>query len=62
MLHVIAVRLGRLSVGSAKPAPKSGFDDLLLFSNEGGKNDYDWYSLHSRALSFFLFGLIYTLL
>ncbi|XP_027352258.1 mucin-5AC isoform X2 [Abrus precatorius] len=34
------VKLGRLSVGTAKPA-RSGIDDLLS-STEGGKHDYDW--------------------
>ncbi|XP_028120638.1 leucine-rich repeat extensin-like protein 5 [Camellia sinensis] len=36
----ILVKLGKLSVGSAKLA-KSGMDDLLS-SAEGGKHDYDW--------------------
>ncbi|CAL1378355.1 unnamed protein product [Linum trigynum] len=36
-----SVKLGRLSLGSAKVAPKPGIDDLLA-SIEGGKNDYDW--------------------
>jgi len=35
------VKLGRLSVGTAKPV-RSGIDDLLS-STEGGKHDYDWY-------------------
>ncbi|KAG5248375.1 flocculation protein [Salix suchowensis] len=35
----VSVKLGRLSVGSAKLA-RSGIDDLL--SSEGGKHDYDW--------------------
>ncbi|XVF84142.1 hypothetical protein PTKIN_Ptkin17bG0001900 [Pterospermum kingtungense] len=34
------VKLGRLSLGSAKVA-KLGVDDLLL-SSDGGKHDYDW--------------------
>lgn len=37
----VSVKLGRLSVGSAKLA-RSGMDDLLS-STEGGKHDYDWY-------------------
>ncbi|KAL2330505.1 hypothetical protein Fmac_018086 [Flemingia macrophylla] len=36
----VSVKLGRLSVGTAKPA-RSGIDDLLS-STEGGKHDYDW--------------------
>ncbi|GAY32313.1 hypothetical protein CUMW_001750 [Citrus unshiu] len=36
----VSVKLGRLSVGSAKLA-KSGVDDLLS-STDGGKHDYDW--------------------
>ncbi|KAJ0089395.1 hypothetical protein Patl1_31578 [Pistacia atlantica] len=36
----VSVKLGRLSVGSAKLA-RSGIDDLLS-STEGGKHDYDW--------------------
>lgn len=36
----VSVKLGRLSVGSAKLA-RSGMDDLLS-STEGGKHDYDW--------------------
>ncbi|KAI7996659.1 hypothetical protein LOK49_LG10G02444 [Camellia lanceoleosa] len=36
----VLVKLGKLSVGSAKLA-KSGMDDLLS-SAEGGKHDYDW--------------------
>ncbi|KAI3666804.1 hypothetical protein L6452_41841 [Arctium lappa] len=36
----LQVRLGRLSVGSTKPA-KNVLDDLFS-SNEGGKHDYDW--------------------
>ncbi|KDP21847.1 hypothetical protein JCGZ_00634 [Jatropha curcas] len=36
----VSVKLGRLSVGSAKLA-KSGIDDLLS-STDGGKHDYDW--------------------
>ncbi|KAJ1407174.1 flocculation protein [Sesbania bispinosa] len=36
----VSVKLGRLSVGTAKPV-KSGIDDLLS-STEGGKHDYDW--------------------
>ncbi|CAK7343502.1 unnamed protein product [Dovyalis caffra] len=36
----VSVKLGRLSVGSAKLA-RSGIDDLLS-SIEGGKHDYDW--------------------
>ncbi|KAI9074265.1 hypothetical protein K1719_043750 [Acacia pycnantha] len=36
----VSVKLGRLSVGSAKLA-RSGIDDLLS-SAEGGKHDYDW--------------------
>ncbi|PNS99542.2 hypothetical protein POPTR_016G139500v4 [Populus trichocarpa] len=35
----VSVKLGRLSVGSAKLV-RSGIDDLL--SSEGGKHDYDW--------------------
>lgn len=40
LLDAISVKLGRLSVGSAKLA-RSGIDDLLS-STEGGKHDYDW--------------------
>ncbi|KAH1199536.1 hypothetical protein GmHk_18G052877 [Glycine max] len=36
----VSVKLGRLSVGTAKPV-RSGIDDLLS-STEGGKHDYDW--------------------
>ncbi|KAJ4704204.1 mucin-17 isoform X1 [Melia azedarach] len=36
----VSVKLGRLSIGSAKLA-KSGIDDLLS-STDGGKHDYDW--------------------
>ncbi|XP_028123093.1 uncharacterized protein LOC114320166 [Camellia sinensis] len=36
----VLVKLGKLSVGSAKLA-KSGMDDLLS-SAKGGKHDYDW--------------------
>ncbi|RDX70370.1 hypothetical protein CR513_50394, partial [Mucuna pruriens] len=36
----VSVKLGRLSVGTAKPG-RSGIDDLLS-SAEGGKHDYDW--------------------
>ncbi|GAB4856211.1 hypothetical protein Ancab_014136 [Ancistrocladus abbreviatus] len=36
----VSLKLGKLSVGSAKVA-RSGLDDLLS-STEGGKNDYDW--------------------
>ncbi|XP_047171743.1 signaling mucin HKR1 [Vigna umbellata] len=36
----VSVKLGRLSVGTAKPV-RSGIDDLLS-SAEGGKHDYDW--------------------
>ncbi|KAJ4832544.1 hypothetical protein Tsubulata_000105 [Turnera subulata] len=36
----VSVKLGRLSVGSAKLA-RNGIDDLLS-SAEGGKHDYDW--------------------
>ncbi|XP_044491080.1 integrator complex subunit 6 homolog [Mangifera indica] len=36
----VSVKLGRVSVGSAK-LTRSGIDDLLS-SNEGGKHDYDW--------------------
>lgn len=36
----VSVKLGRLSVGSAKLV-KSGIDDLLS-STDGGKHDYDW--------------------
>ncbi|KAL6574465.1 hypothetical protein OROMI_011750 [Orobanche minor] len=36
----VPVKLGRLSLGSAKQG-KSGLDDLLS-SAEGGKHDYDW--------------------
>ncbi|KAA8517559.1 hypothetical protein F0562_017811 [Nyssa sinensis] len=36
----VSVKLGRLSVGSAKLA-RSGIDDLLS-STDGGKHDYDW--------------------
>ncbi|KAF7845201.1 mucin-5AC isoform X2 [Senna tora] len=37
----VSVKLGGLSVGSAKLA-RSGIDDLLS-STDGGKHDYDWY-------------------
>ncbi|KAJ7961052.1 mucin-17 isoform X1 [Quillaja saponaria] len=36
----VSVKLGRLSVGSAKVA-RNGIDDLLS-STDGGKHDYDW--------------------
>ncbi|CAA2968903.1 Hypothetical predicted protein [Olea europaea subsp. europaea] len=36
-----SVKLGRLSVGSAKQG-KSGLDDLLSSTDGGGKHDYDW--------------------
>ncbi|KAI6673341.1 hypothetical protein NL676_001247 [Syzygium grande] len=36
-----SIKLGRLSLGSAKVAPRSGLDDLLS-STDGGKHDYDW--------------------
>ncbi|KAH6769383.1 serine/arginine repetitive matrix-like protein [Perilla frutescens var. frutescens] len=36
----VSVKLGRLSLGSAKQG-KSGLDDLLS-SADGGKHDYDW--------------------
>ncbi|KAI4365561.1 hypothetical protein MLD38_021537 [Melastoma candidum] len=36
-----SIKLGRLSVGSAKVA-RSGIDDLLLSTSVGGKHDYDW--------------------
>ncbi|CAN1277272.1 hypothetical protein LINPERPRIM_LOCUS16278 [Linum perenne] len=36
-----SVKLGRLSLGSAKVVPRGGIEDLLS-SAEGGKNDYDW--------------------
>ncbi|XP_059641713.1 uncharacterized protein LOC132283721 [Cornus florida] len=36
----VSVKLGRLSVGSAKPS-RNGIDDLLS-STDGGKHDYDW--------------------
>jgi len=39
LLVTVSVKLGRLSVGSAKLV-RSGIDDLL--SSEGGKHDYDW--------------------
>lgn len=35
------MKLGRLSVGGAKPA-RNGIEDMLA-SVEGGKHDYDWY-------------------
>ncbi|XP_004492585.1 uncharacterized protein [Cicer arietinum] len=37
----VSVKLGRLSVGTAKPAARNGIEDLLS-SAEGGKHDYDW--------------------
>ncbi|PNX87430.1 hypothetical protein L195_g043519, partial [Trifolium pratense] len=37
---IISVKLGRLSVGAAKPA-RNGIEDMLS-SVEGGKHDYDW--------------------
>ncbi|CAA3002899.1 Hypothetical predicted protein [Olea europaea subsp. europaea] len=37
----VPVKLGRLSVGSAKQG-KSGLDDLLSSADGGGKHDYDW--------------------
>lgn len=41
LLHfAVSVKLGRLSIGSTKPA-KNGLDDLLS-SSDGGKHDYDW--------------------
>ncbi|WJX76900.1 hypothetical protein P8452_60265 [Trifolium repens] len=36
----VSVKLGRLSVGAAKPA-RNGIEDMLS-SVEGGKHDYDW--------------------
>ncbi|GMH10055.1 hypothetical protein Nepgr_011896 [Nepenthes gracilis] len=36
----VALKLGKISVGSAKVA-RSGLEDLLA-SNDGGKHDYDW--------------------
>ncbi|KAK6255623.1 hypothetical protein SCA6_016928 [Theobroma cacao] len=39
-VFVVAVKLGRLSLGSAK-VRKGGLDDLLS-STDGGKHDYDW--------------------
>uniref|UniRef100_A0A803R4D4 Uncharacterized protein n=1 Tax=Cannabis sativa TaxID=3483 RepID=A0A803R4D4_CANSA len=36
----VSVKLGKLSVGSAKVS-RSGIDDLLS-STDGGKHDYDW--------------------
>lgn len=36
----VSVKLGRLSVGGAKPA-RNGIEDMLS-SIEGGKHDYDW--------------------
>lgn len=39
-MRTVSVKLGRLSVGSAKVG-KNGLDDLLS-STEGGKHDYDW--------------------
>ena len=38
--YTVSVKLGRLSIGSAKVS-RSGIDDLLS-STEGGKHDYDW--------------------
>ena len=40
MDFVVSVKLGRLSLGSAKVG-KVGLDDLLS-STDGGKHDYDW--------------------
>ena len=37
---IVSVKLGRLSVGSAKVS-RNGIDDLLS-STDGGKHDYDW--------------------
>lgn len=48
--RTVSVKLGKLSVGSAKLA-KSGVDDLLS-SIDGGKHDYDWYV--SRDSLFFV--------
>lgn len=42
-VDLVSVKLGRLSIGTAKPV-KSGIDDLLS-STEGGKHDYDWYAI-----------------
>ena len=57
----VSVKLGRLSVGSAKPA-KSGIDDLLS-STEGGKHDYDWYISttfsHSSLVKIFIYLLAF---
>ncbi|KAL5058359.1 hypothetical protein RYX36_029963 [Vicia faba] len=36
----VSVKLGRLSVGGAKPA-RNGIEDMMA-SVEGGKHDYDW--------------------
>lgn len=38
--YTVSVKLGRLSIGSAKLS-RSGIDDLLS-STDGGKHDYDW--------------------
>ncbi|KAL2484958.1 hypothetical protein Adt_29714 [Abeliophyllum distichum] len=37
----VSLKLGRLSVGSAKQG-KGGLDDLLSSADGGGKHDYDW--------------------
>lgn len=39
LIFEISVKLGRLSLGSAKV--NGGIDDLLS-STDGGKHDYDW--------------------
>jgi hypothetical protein len=47
-VDLVSVKLGRLSVGAAKPA-RNGIEDMMA-SVEGGKHDYDWYvcyNLHS---------------
>lgn len=40
LLCLVSVKLGRLSLGSARQG-RSGLDDLLA-SADGGKHDYDW--------------------
>ncbi|KAF4359896.1 hypothetical protein F8388_008801 [Cannabis sativa] len=50
----VSVKLGKLSVGSAKVS-RSGIDDLLS-STDGGKHDYDWLCLIC-LYAIFLFSL-----
>ena len=50
---IVSVKLGRLSVGSAKVS-RSGIDDLLS-STDGGKHDYDWLVYDYPIIRFYSF-------